>query len=372
MADIERFRAGTYVQNGEYRCFMPSFVHTEWGWKSPEINILLEKAAHRLGELKAFSRQAPNINLFIAFWARSEAVSSSRIEGTQTELDEALKPESDVKPENLLDWQEVQNYIEALREAESSNLPVSSRLIKAAHKTLMRGVRGQNKAPGEYRKTQNFIGKTAKSAVFTPPPASHVNALMGDLEKFLHNDKLPALVRIAVGHYQFETIHPFLDGNGRIGRLIIPLFLAGQGLIGKPLYMSHYLEKHKLRYYEYLTHVREKNRLAQWIRFFLRGVEQSAKDAALAFAEMQTLKEKTTKTIHTVFKRSNKPLVLLEHLFREPFIGVDDAAKICQIQRAAAGRLVRKMERANILRETTGQSRNRLFVFDSYLKIFRR
>ncbi len=372
MIEIERFKAGKYIQNGEYRCFVPSFVDREWGWKDAEINLLLEKTAHQLGELKAFSRQTPNIGLFINLWSESEAVSSSRIEGTQTDLDEALKPELEINPGRRDDWQEVRNYITALKEAEDSALPVSSRLIKTAHKALMQGVRGQNKAPGEYRKTQNWLEKTPVSAKFIPPPALHVDALMGDLEKFLHNDKLPALIRIAVAHYQFETIHPFLDGNGRIGRLIIPLYLAGKGAIGSPLlYMSHYLEKHKLPYYECLTRVREENDMAGWLKFFMRGVEQSAKNAARALIKTQALKEKTTGEIHKIFKRSGKPLMLLDLLFRQPIINAEEAAQACGITYAAGRRLAVKMTKAKILRETAGRTRRRLFVFDSYLDIFR-
>ena len=368
--EVERFPAGTHVKNGAYRCFVPPFVNREWTWKTPEINLLLEKSAHKLGELSAFSRLSPDADSFVLLRAGGEAVLSSRIEGTKTELDEALKPEAEINPERLPDWREVQNYIAALEEAEKSALPVSSRLIKKAHKTLMRGVRGQNKAPGEYRKIQNFLGASAAKAVFTPPPAVKINALMGDLEKFLHNEKIPALVRIAAGHYQFETIHPFLDGNGRIGRLLVPLFLARAGMIDKPLYMSRYLEKNKAAYYRRLTNAREKNDMAGWLKFFLRGAAESAEDALRALSAAQKLKEKTTAAVHKNFRASGNPLTLLEHLFRRPIIGADDAAEVCGITYAAGLRLAGKMVRAKILRETPGR-RRRLFVFDSYLDIFR-
>lgn len=373
MIEVESFQAGKYVQSGEHRCFVPSLVNDAWSWENPEINDLLEKASYRLGELKGLSRMVPNLGLFILLSSRAEANASSRIEGTRTELDEVVKPEHEVLPERRDDWHEVQNYIAALTEArETPRLPISSRLIKQAHKTLMSGGRGKNKAPGEFRKVQNYLLATEVSEIFYPPPASEVDALMSNLEKFLHNDriKLPSLIRIAIAHYQFETIHPFLDGNGRIGRLIIPLYLADRQMTHKPLlYMSRYLEKNKMRYYDNLIGARNGD-IARWLKFFLIGAAQAATDATRALMDMLDLEKSAAQKIRTAFKRGDAARTLLAHLFTHPVISISDAAKACKITPAAAGTLVHKMCDTGLLRETTGRSRNRLFIFREYLDIF--
>lgn len=246
---LESYRAGEYRKSYQYQYFMPSLINNHWQWLSPDINHLLENAAVKLGELNSFARLVPNIDLFIQLHVTKEAVVSSRIEGTQTNIDEALLPEEEIKPERRNDWKEVNNYITALNSAieELKHLPISSRLLKQPHKILLDSVRGEHKMPGEFRISQNWIGGASLAdATFIPPHQEHVEALMSDLEKFLHNDdiKLPDLIRIAIAHYQFETIHPFLDGNGRIGRLLITLFLVSSGKLDQPLlYPSVFFEK---------------------------------------------------------------------------------------------------------------------------------
>lgn len=374
MIEVESFQAGKYVSSGENRCFVPSLVNDEWNWQSPKIYELLERTSYRLGKLQGLSSLSPDLGLFIFLFARREAVASSRIEGTQTELDETAKPETEIPPERRDDWCEVLNYVMALEEAQAEPLPVSSRMICRAHRTLMRGVRGKNKAPGEFRRVQNHLPASPVSDAFYPPPASEVDALMSDLEKFLHNDRisLPMLMRAAIAHYQFETIHPFLDGNGRIGRLIIPLHLQDKGMTGKPLlYLSRYLEKNKMRYYENLTRARGGD-MARWLEFFLRGVEYAAEDSARALIAAIDLEKKAAKTIQKEFKRGGRGPALLEYLFANPVIGVDNVADKFQITYAAANAMVDKLARIKLLREEAGRRRNRLFFFREYLDIFKR
>jgi Fic family protein len=374
---LENYQAGEYRKSYQYQYFMPSLINNHWQWLNPDINHLLENAAVKLGELNSFARLVPNIDLFIQLHVTKEAVVSSRIEGTQTNIDEALLPEEEIKPERRNDWKEVNNYISALTSAieELKHLPISSRLLKQTHTILLDSVRGEHKMPGEFRISQNWIGGASLAdATFIPPHQEHVEALMSDLEKFLHNDniKLPDLIRIAIAHYQFETIHPFLDGNGRIGRLLITLFLVSSGKLDQPLlYPSVFFEKNKQLYYDNLTLVRQKNDMQQWIKYFLVGIEQTATEAISTLANILKLKADIEQRLqHQFGRRSANAYKLLQHLFKHPAITVDKAASVCGTNYRPANELVMQMCANSILREITGQSRNRLFVFEPYLRIF--
>lgn len=377
MIKLENYKAGHKERERGYSYFVPTKVNAQWEWNTPEVNLLLEKAAIKLGELNSYARLVPNTDLFIQLHVAKEAVVSSRIEGTQTKIDEALLQEEDIPPERRNDWQEVKNYIQALNEGIASleTLPISSRLLTKIHAILLNNVRGEYKLPGEFRKSQNWIGGSSLAdAIFIPPHHQYVPELMGDLENFLHNEQIsvPALIRIAIAHYQFETIHPFLDGNGRIGRLLITLFLVSRGILDQPLlYLSTYFERNKSLYYDNLTIVRTKDDMTQWLKYFLVGIEQTSTKAVDTLSSIIKLKEEVERQIYIQFGRKAPYAVkLLQQLFINPIVNVEDVAKVCELSKKAANDLVSDFEQGQILKEMTGQSRNRMFVFDRYLSLF--
>lgn len=377
MIELEKYQSGHCEKSLGYKYFVPSRINDEWTWTTPVLNRLLEKAAVKLGELNSFAKLVPDIDLFIQLHVTKEAVVSSRIEGTRTNIDEAFFPFEEILPERRDDWREVNNYIRALNEAitELQKLPLSFRLLKRTHKILLKSARGEYKQPGEFRTSQNWIGgNSLADAVYIPPRHELLSELMSDLEKFLHNDEIqaPSLIRIAIAHYQFESIHPFLDGNGRIGRLMIPLYLVNEGLLDKPLlYLSAYFEKDKGLYYDNLSNVRTKNDLLQWLKYFLVGIEQTSAVAVKTLSGIMTLKESIEKDIHATFgRRSNSALILMDELFKNPVTTVEQAAGICKLSFKAANDLIGLLNRKLFLKELTGQSRNRIFMFEPYLKIF--
>lgn len=376
---LSDFEAGRYVSQGSYESFIPAPVNRGWVWDDPRINTLLEEATRALGELNAFSHVVPDIDLFIQLHVVKEAVDSSRIEGTRTEMDEAIRPEEEVAPEKRDDWREVQNYVQAMREAIEAleRLPLSTRLLRQTHRTLMQGVRGQNKQPGSYRRSQNWIGgATLQDAAFIPPPHHEIGRLMSDLETLWHNEEIhvPHLIRIAISHYQFETIHPFLDGNGRVGRLLITLYLIRHGLLEKPsLYLSSYLERHKAAYYDALTTVRGTSDLGHWIRFFLVAVRETARTGRDTFNDILALRRRVEEKITTLGQKAGNARELLTRLYREPYIrAASDVADYLGVTPKTARSLIQDFEDLGILTETTGQQRNRRYVFDAYLSLFTR
>lgn len=378
MINLEKYESGKTLKHPTgYAYFSPNFINDQWIWEDQNINQLLEKAAIKLGELNSYARLVPNIDLFIQLHVTKEAVVSSRIEGTQTQMDEALLEEEEISPERKNDWLEVNNYVRALNLAitDLEKLPISSRLIKKTHEILLSSARGEHKQPGEYRTSQNWIGgNSLMDAVFIPPSQDKVAELMSDLEKFLHNDdiKVPALIKIGIAHYQFETIHPFLDGNGRIGRLLITLFLVDQNILSKPLlYLSAFFEKNKGLYYDNLTFVRTKNDMRQWLIYFLVGIAETAENATDTLSKVLELKLNLENMLNSTFgKRSGKASILLQALFRKPVIHVNQVVEITESSYKTANELVSDFVKAGILKEATGQSRNRVFLFDDYLKLF--
>ena len=372
------YEPGRYVSQGSYRSFIPAPVNREWTWSDPRISTLLEEATQALGELNAFSIIVPDVDLFIELHVVKEATDSSRIEGTRTEMDEAIRPEEEVSPEKRDDWHEVRNYVDAMNQAIDTldELPLSTRLLRKTHHTLMQGVRGQDKQPGEYRRSQNWIGASLEDAMFVPPPHHEVPDLMSDLEKFWHNDAInvPHLVRIAISHYQFETIHPFLDGNGRIGRLLITLYLISKGLLKKPsLYLSSYIERHKADYYDALTHVRGTGDMGQWVRFFLVAMRETARQGRDTFEDILDLRRRAEQQVVTLGQKAGNARKLLTRLYRYPFIQrASHIADYLDVSPKTARSLIQDLEDLGLLKETTGQQRNRRYVFAEYLNLFTR
>jgi Fic family protein len=282
---MNKYNPGSYERGHQFKYFVPTKINRSWDINNNRIIELLEQVSLNLGKLNSYAKFVPDIDQFIQSYVTKEAVTSSRIEGTRTNIEEAFYDELDVNPEHRDDWIETKKYQDAMNYAiyEMVKIPLSSRLLRNTHGVLLSHVRGENKNPGEFRTSQNWIGGySIKDAVYVPPSAEYVVDLMSDLEKFLHNENIsvPKIIRIAIAHYQFETIHPFLDGNGRVGRLLITLYLISSGLMEKPLlYTSDFFEKNKGSYYDKLTSVRESGDLDGWLIFFLNAVDSKSREA---------------------------------------------------------------------------------------------
>jgi Fic family protein len=373
---MKSFKAGSWVRQGSYRSFQPTLINRQWILDDMEIQTLLSRADRQLGRLDMFSGYVPNIELFIRMHVFKEATQSSRIEGTQTRMDEALLEREEVSAERRNDWEEVRNYVMAMDEAISAmeSLPISSRLICLAHRVLMKGVRGHHKHPGEFRASQNWIGgATIHDAIFVPPVHTSIPELMSDLEQFIHNDDihLPELLRIALVHYQFETIHPFLDGNGRVGRMLIPLYLVSKSILKRPvLYLSDFLEKNRSHYYDNLMRVHEKDDIAQWFKFFLVGIIETAKSGVGTFDDILQLKREVDEQAQTLGSRAGHVTLLLDTLYQNPFIDADGVSRACNVSMPTAYKLIADLERLGILSEITGNRRNRKYLFKRYLRLF--
>lgn len=374
---ISQFQAGKFqsIDAYNYQYFLPKLINHKFEIDSGNLQVQLEKSTRLLGELNAMARMVPNIDLFIMSFISNEAAQSSKIEGTQTELDDTFKAENDISVEQKDDWLEVRLYIDTIKNAieKLDELPISVRLIKQMHKTLLSSGRGKNKMPGEFRTSQNWIGGTnINNADFIPPHPNLVYKLMSDLEKFLHEqNSVPDIIKIAIIHYQFETIHPFLDGNGRIGRILIPLYLVNKGLLSKPLfYMSTFFEANKDDYYKKLMDVRLNNGFSDWIMFFLKGVEQTARHSIETLMAILELKKSLTKKIQNESgNRSSNNLRLFEMLFETPFIQVSQARERLDVSSTTAKYVVDDLVKMEVLHELTNNKRNRLFAFKPYLSI---
>jgi Fic family protein len=374
---MKNFQAGITIQQVQYKSFQPNEINRTWQLDDMEVVQLLGKADRALGRLDMYSEYIPNIDLFIRMHVLKEATQSSKIEGTQTNMKEALLDKKDVALDKRDDWEEVQNYISAMNNAiqQLQDLPFSTRLICETHKTLMQGVRGKHKLPGEFRKSQNWIGgATITDATFVPPVYHTIDELMSDLEKFAHNETVyfPELLKIALIHYQFETIHPFLDGNGRVGRLLITLYLVNKGLLKKPiLYLSDFFERNRLHYYDNLMNVRNKNDLKQWFKFFLVGVIETAKSSSETFDNILKLQQQVDTKIQKLGSRSANAQKVMNSLYQHPLINASKVGVVTGLSSASVYKLIADLEKLEILQEITGDKRSKQYLFKEYIDLFK-
>lgn len=380
-AVVFRRRAGQYEkQLTGYRAFIPAplppvpLVRVEG-----EIQALLSKADLALGRLDGSIQTLPNPDLFVLMYVRKEAVLSSQIEGTQSSLQDVLAAEAQVLSADApRDVDEVLNYVAAMNHglARLPKLPVSVRLIREIHEKLLHGARGSHMAPGELRRTQNWIGPsgcTLSEATFVPPPPSEVLNALGALEKFIHrNDNLPLLIKIGLAHAQFETIHPFLDGNGRVGRLLITFLLCERGVLHKPvLYLSHYFKRHRSKYYDLLQNVRDRGDWESWLAFFLRGVAQVSTQATDTARRILALREEHRYIITSHLGRAAaNGYRVLERLYERPILSVEDIRQLTGTTFPAANQLAQKLVEQGLVTEMTGQKRHRRFRYDPYVRLF--
>ena len=375
-------RAGTYIkQPTGYRAFIPSPLPPDPPVAlSGALQVQLSRADRAVGRLDGSVEILPNPDLFIFMYVRKEAVLSSQIEGTQSSLTDLLAAEAELTGNRAAagDVGEVINYVGAMNHGLSrlAELPISVRLIKEIHERLMRGVRGSHLTPGETRTTQNWIGPgecSLADATFVPPPPHQVATLLGDLERFLHTqDELPMLIKIGLAHTQFETIHPFLDGNGRVGRHLISFLLTEKRVLLKPvLYLSHYFKRYRQEYYDRLQAVRDHGDWESWLMFFLKGVEEVSNEAIETSRRILSLREEHRASVTAHFGRAaGKGHLVLEQLYLRPIVSVADVREITGTTYAAANQLVARFVECGILMEITGFARNRLFRHEPYVRLF--
>jgi Fic family protein len=374
-------RSGRYVrQQAGYKAFLPAPLPPEPAVSiSGDLQRLLSEADLALGRLDGSIQILPNPDLFVYMYVRKEAVLSSQIEGTQSSLQDLLAAEASIlSPDRPQDVEEVVNYVAAMNHgiARLADLPVSVRLIREIHEKLLRGVRGSMLTPGELRTSQNWIGPggcTLNEATFVPPPPHEVPESLGQLENFLHGQSdLPLLIKIGLAHAQFETVHPFLDGNGRVGRLLITFLLCENGVLHKPvLYLSHYFKKHRQTYYELLQATRDEGDWEGWLAFFMKGVAEVSKEASDTARQILALREDHRSLIADGLGRAaGNGHRVLEFLYKRPIVSVNDVRDLIGTTYQAANQLVERMAQIGLVTEMTGQARNRLFQYAPYTRLF--
>lgn len=373
-------RAGNYVrQIGGYQAFVPQALPPDPPVRlDNEIIQLLSHADRAIGRLDGISETLPNVDLFVAMYVRKEAVLSSQIEGTQASLIDVLAFEADAAlPENPQDIDEVINYINALNYGlqRLDTLPLSLRLIREIHGFLLQGVRGANRHPGEFRTSQNWIGHQGaniETARFVPPSPRDMNIALSNLKSFIHTEMaLPVLIKVGLVHAQFETIHPFLDGNGRMGRLLITFILCCEEVLHKPLlYLSHFFKVNRQEYYARLQNIRDKGDWELWLKFFLRGVSEVAQEATSTARNIVQLRERHREIITTNISSAGNAYRLLEYLYDRPIITVKGAAKVTGLSYANANNLISDFVKNGLLHQMDTYKRNRRFVYSEYLSLF--
>jgi len=375
-------RAGIYVDNfsGDmaYRSFRPEpLPPTPELMLNAETDKLVIEANRRLAKLDAASELIPDMDLFISMYVRKEALLSSQIEGTQCTLEDVLDPDADANVN--LDVADVVNYVSALQLAQErlKTLPLCCRFIKEVHAELMKGVRGSDKSPGEFRHSQNWIGPAGcnlRNARYVPPNVNDMEAAMADLEKYINEDwEFDPLVRAALIHYQFETIHPFLDGNGRVGRMLVLLYLMDKGLLQKPvLYISYFLKKNQTEYYDRMSWVRSGGNYEQWIDFFMEAVCEAAEDGMESVKELLKLHEQNLSRLPDSNRKRNIVRELFEYIQKYPIIDVKRTASELGISYNTAASAVKKLQELEILKEKTNQARNRVYIYEDYVNILKK
>jgi Fic family protein len=374
-------RAGRYIQQPTgYQAFIPASIPPEPALQiDPELFTAMSKAELALGRLDGAAQILPNPDLFVLMYVTKEAVLSSQIEGTQASLVDVLQFEAAMEHGKPQDLEEVSNYVGAMNYGlrRLRDFPISLRLIREIHAELLSGARGSDRNPGEFRTSQNWIGPsgcTLNDAQFVPPPPHEMMAALDNLEKFLHAPlPMPQLMKAGIAHAQFETVHPFLDGNGRVGRLLITFLLCQHGILQYPLlYLSHYFKQHRSEYYGRLQSVRENGDWEGWLKFFLKGVDEVSQEAAATAKQIVRLREEHREIVQKALRRgAAKGLVLLETLYHLPIVSVRQAAAEVHLKFPAANDLVKQFVELGILTETSGRQRNRLFSYELYLALFK-
>lgn len=374
---LENYKSGTYDDCGDFKAFNPSFINQTWNWADADLNYLLAEANKELGALNTYSELIENIDVYILMHIQVEANKSSRIEGTRTSIEEDMMNIDDVLPEKKDDVQEIQNYVTALNygidRIQNDEFPFTSRLIRELHEKLMAGVRGQHKTPGEFRHSQNFIGGSRPSnAAYVPPTVNRLPELMSDFDKFMNSDfNMPILMKLAIMHYQFETIHPFLDGNGRTGRLIIPLYLLSSKEITKPcFYISSYFETNKDDYYKLLQNVRTNSEIIPWIKFFLRASIETAKSAKDKFK--RALQVQRDYQNYLMQKRYSTETLreIISYMYRNPVTSALQISKHINVSLPTVNKHLSTLRTDGVIDEITGNKRNKLYALRKYIKAF--
>ncbi len=374
-------KIGDFIQQpAGYKAFVPGIFppHDPIHWDD-ELILVLSDANLAIGRLKEIELTVPDVDFFIFMYVRKEATLSSQIEGTQATIIDLLKVEAKIGDEVPSDVDEISNYIAAMNHGikRLKNLPLSLRLIRELHGTLLKGVHGENRSPGGFRKTQNWIGgASAASASFVPPPASEILRTMGDIEKFVHSQThgLPALIKAGLIHAQFETVHPFLNGNGRIGRLLITFYLISENILSRPLlYLSDFFRSHRMDYYDKLNSYRLDGGVEVWLKFFLDGVKMVATDAADVAVAIMRLKDRDSKKVASFGRNAKTGLQLLERLYSMPVVDSKAVSRITGLSsKSTVNQLIEKFTTSGILHEETGHKKNRRFVYREYLNKFNR
>lgn len=359
----------------QYKAFVPNPLPFEVQM-DVDLQNLLSKADLAMGRLDSVAEMLPNVDFFILMYVRKEATLSSQIEGTRATFEDVLKAEARIEDAAIHeDVDEVLNYITAMNYGieRLKELPLSLRLIREIHEKLLQGVRGEHKHPGEFRTSQNWVGGASlQTAVFIPPPQTEVMKLMGNLEEYLHDTTpAPILIKTGIIHAQFETIHPFLDGNGRIGRLLIAFYLYQQGMLRKPLlYISDFFRTHRQAYYDKLNDFREKDDIEGWLKFFLEGIITTSDKAVETTRKTIKLREYHVARVTRLGRSAEKGMLLLDSLYRTPIVRVKDVEQITSLSNPNALTLVSKFVSLGVLKETTGNKRNRVYSYSDYIALF--